>query len=158
MKGETSGSTLALLRVRADCDRDTLLATVEARGAVCHTGAWSCFETGRRYTPQHLQEIIAERLRTAPPGSYTASLTGERVRRKIMEEAYEVCTAKTHDEAVWEAADLLYHMTVLLSQEGVRFDEVMSELERRHIYSPPRKGKYGHQRALVPLSPASGKR
>ncbi|MDR2097627.1 MAG: bifunctional phosphoribosyl-AMP cyclohydrolase/phosphoribosyl-ATP diphosphatase HisIE [Spirochaetaceae bacterium] len=131
MKGENSGNTMKLLRLRADCDRDALLAFVEPHGPVCHTGAWSCFETGRRYTPQYLQEIIGQRLRDAPAGSYTASLTGERVRRKVMEEAYEVCTAKTHDEVVWEAADLLYHMTVLLSQENVKIQEVLDELDRR---------------------------
>jgi phosphoribosyl-ATP pyrophosphohydrolase/phosphoribosyl-AMP cyclohydrolase len=132
MKGESSGNTMGLLRLRADCDRDALLATVEARGPVCHTGAWSCFETDRRYTLQYLQQIIAGRLRDAPAGSYTASLTGERVRRKVMEEAYEVCTARTHDEFVWEAADLIYHTAVLLSQENVRIDEVLNELDRRH--------------------------
>jgi phosphoribosyl-ATP pyrophosphohydrolase/phosphoribosyl-AMP cyclohydrolase len=132
MKGESSGNTMRLLRLRADCDRDALLAIVEPRGPACHTGAWSCFGTGRRYTLQYLQEIIDERLRGVPAGSYTASLTGERVRRKVMEESYEVCTAKTHDEFVWEAADLLYHTAVLLSQENVRIDEVLYELDRRH--------------------------
>ncbi|MDR0409037.1 MAG: bifunctional phosphoribosyl-AMP cyclohydrolase/phosphoribosyl-ATP diphosphatase HisIE [Spirochaetaceae bacterium] len=132
MKGEQSGNTLELLRLRSDCDRDALLALVEPHGPACHTGAWSCFETGRRYTPWYLQEIIDERLRSAPAASYTAALTDERVRRKIMEEAYEVCTAKTHDETVWEAADLLYHTMVLLSKEGVRIDEVFAELDRRH--------------------------
>ncbi|MDR0684781.1 MAG: bifunctional phosphoribosyl-AMP cyclohydrolase/phosphoribosyl-ATP diphosphatase HisIE [Spirochaetaceae bacterium] len=131
MKGESSGNTLGLLRVRADCDRDALLAVVEPRGPTCHTGAWSCFETGRRYTLQHLQRIIDGRLRDKPAGSYTASLTDERVRRKVMEEAYEVCTAKTRDEIVWEAADLLYHTAVLLSREGVSVDDVLLELDRR---------------------------
>jgi phosphoribosyl-ATP pyrophosphohydrolase/phosphoribosyl-AMP cyclohydrolase len=132
MKGETSGSTLHLLRLRADCDHDAILATVEPAGAVCHTGAWSCFETGRRYTLEYLQKVIAGRLSTAKAGSYTASLTDERVRRKIMEEAYEVCTAKTHDEVVWEVADLLYHSMVLLSKEGISINEVIDELDRRH--------------------------
>ncbi|MDR2803386.1 MAG: bifunctional phosphoribosyl-AMP cyclohydrolase/phosphoribosyl-ATP diphosphatase HisIE [Treponema sp.] len=132
MKGENSGNTIKLQRLRADCDRDALLATVKPKGPICHTGAWSCFETGRRYTLQYLEEIISERLLNAPAGSYTASLTGERVRRKIMEEAYEVCTAKTHDDFVWEAADLFYHTAVLLSQENVRIDEVLDELDRRH--------------------------
>jgi phosphoribosyl-ATP pyrophosphohydrolase/phosphoribosyl-AMP cyclohydrolase len=133
MKGESSGNTMRLLRLRADCDRDALLAVVEPRGPVCHTGAWSCFEVGRRFTPQYLQEIVRQRLKCAPAGSYTASLSDERVRRKVMEEAYEVCTAKTHGEFVWEAADLLYHTIVLLSRENVDFDEVLDELDRRHL-------------------------
>ncbi|MDR2630967.1 MAG: bifunctional phosphoribosyl-AMP cyclohydrolase/phosphoribosyl-ATP diphosphatase HisIE [Spirochaetaceae bacterium] len=136
MKGETSGNTMKLLRMRADCDRDALLAVVNPSGPACHTGAWTCFETDRRYTLQYLQEIINERLSNAPAGSYTASLTDERVRRKIMEEAYEVCTAKTRSEFVWEAADLFYHTIALLSKENVSIDEVLDELERRHRKSP----------------------
>ncbi|MDR2445315.1 MAG: bifunctional phosphoribosyl-AMP cyclohydrolase/phosphoribosyl-ATP diphosphatase HisIE [Spirochaetaceae bacterium] len=132
MKGESSGNTLELLRLRADCDRDALLAVVEPHGPACHTGAWSCFATRQRYTLQHLQRIIDQRLRDAPAGSYTASLTDERVRRKVMEEAYEVCTARTHEEFVWEAADLFYHTAVLLSRENVHVDEVLDELDRRH--------------------------
>jgi phosphoribosyl-ATP pyrophosphohydrolase/phosphoribosyl-AMP cyclohydrolase len=132
MKGETGGHTLRLRRLRADCDRDALLAVVEPAGGVCHSGAWSCFETGRRYTLQYLHDVITERYRTAPPGSYTATLNDERVRRKVMEEAYEVCTAASHDEVVWEAADLFYHTTALMSREGVSVEEVLAELDRRH--------------------------
>jgi phosphoribosyl-ATP pyrophosphohydrolase/phosphoribosyl-AMP cyclohydrolase len=69
MKGEHSGNTLRLLRIRADCDRDALLALAEPAGPVCHTGAWSCFGTDRRYTWEYLQAIIAERFRNPVPGS-----------------------------------------------------------------------------------------
>jgi phosphoribosyl-ATP pyrophosphohydrolase/phosphoribosyl-AMP cyclohydrolase len=132
MKGETSGNTLALVRVRADCDRDALLATVRPAGPTCHTGAYTCFDTGRRYTLAFLQEVIAERLRDAPAGSYTASLTLDKAKRKVMEEAYELCTARNRDETVWEAADLLFHTILLLSKEGVNLDEALAELDRRH--------------------------
>ncbi|WP_010260587.1 phosphoribosyl-ATP diphosphatase [Treponema primitia] len=132
MKGESSGNTLKLLRLRADCDRDAILAVVEPRGPVCHTGAWTCFETGRRYTWEYLQAIIAERFRSPAPGSYTATLDDELVREKVMEEAEEVCTAKTHDEIVWEAADLLYFTTALITRAGVDVGEVLDELDRRH--------------------------
>jgi phosphoribosyl-ATP pyrophosphohydrolase/phosphoribosyl-AMP cyclohydrolase len=132
MKGENSGNTLKVIRLRADCDYDTILATVEPAGPACHTRGWSCFETGRRYTHSYLQKVIDQRLASAQPGSYTASLTGERVRRKINEEAYEVCTAKNHDEIVWEVADLFYHSLALLSKENIRFEEVLDELDRRH--------------------------
>jgi phosphoribosyl-ATP pyrophosphohydrolase/phosphoribosyl-AMP cyclohydrolase len=132
MKGEHSGHTLKLLRLRADCDRDALLAVVEPAGPVCHTGAWSCFGTNRRYTWQYLQEIIAGRFRSPVPGSYTATLDDELVREKVMEEADEVCTARTHDEIVWEAADLLYFTTALITRAGVTVDEVLDELDRRH--------------------------
>jgi phosphoribosyl-ATP pyrophosphohydrolase/phosphoribosyl-AMP cyclohydrolase len=132
MKGETSGNTLKLLRLRADCDRDALLAVVEPSGPVCHTGAWTCFETGRRYTWEYLQEIIAERFRNPVPGSYTATLDDELVREKLMEEAEELCRAKTHDELVWEAADLLYFATALITRAGASAAEVLDELDRRH--------------------------
>lgn len=131
MKGESSGNTLRLLRLRADCDRDTLLATVEPAGPTCHTGNWTCF-TDQRYTWEFLQNIVAERFRNPKPGSYTATLDDERVREKVMEEAEEVCTAQTHDEIVWEVADLLYFTTVLMTRSGVIVAEVLSELDRRH--------------------------
>jgi phosphoribosyl-ATP pyrophosphohydrolase/phosphoribosyl-AMP cyclohydrolase len=132
MKGENSGHTLKLCRLRSDCDRDALLAVVEPAGAVCHTGAWSCFEVNRRYTWEYLQSIIAERFRNPTPGSYTATLDDGLVREKIMEEAEELCTAKTHDEKVWEAADLLYFTTALITRENITVAEVLDELNRRH--------------------------
>ena len=132
MKGETSGNTLKLLRLRADCDRDTLLATVEPAGPVCHTGAWSCFATNRNYTWELLQGIISERFRNPVPGSYTATLDDDLVREKIMEEAKELCEAKTRDEIVWEAADLLYFSTVLLTRAGITVQEILDELDRRN--------------------------
>ncbi|GHU93938.1 hypothetical protein FACS189479_06030 [Spirochaetia bacterium] len=132
MKGENSGNTLKLRRLRADCDRDAILAVVEPAGPVCHTGAFSCFTQDRRYTWEFLQSIITERFRNPAPGSYTATLDDELVREKVMEEADEVCTAKTHDEVVWEAADLLYFTTVLMTRAGVSVTEVLQELDRRH--------------------------
>jgi phosphoribosyl-ATP pyrophosphohydrolase/phosphoribosyl-AMP cyclohydrolase len=132
MKGETSGNTLKLLQVRADCDRDALLAVAEPAGQVCHTGAWSCFATNRNFTWELLQTIIAERLRNPVPGSYTAALDDELVREKILEEAAELCGAQTRGEMVWEAADLVYFATVLLSRAGVNVREVFDELDRRN--------------------------
>ncbi|MDR2702559.1 MAG: phosphoribosyl-ATP diphosphatase [Spirochaetaceae bacterium] len=132
MKGENSGNTLKLLRLRADCDRDALLAIVKPSGPVCHTGAWSCFDINRRYTWEYLQSIIADRFRNPVPGSYTATLDDELVREKITEEAEELCTAKTHEEKVWEAADLLYFTTALMTRENITIAEVLDELDRRH--------------------------
>jgi len=132
MKGETSGNSLALIRIRADCDRDALLALAEPRGHVCHTGGWSCFSTDRAYTWEFLQSIIADRLCNPVSGSYTASLDDELVREKVLEEARELCEAKTRDEIVWEAADLLYFSTVLMARAGVSVQEILDELDRRH--------------------------
>ena len=133
MKGESSGNCLKLLRLRADCDRDAILATVEPVGPTCHTGAWSCFSTSRRFTWDLLQKIITDRFRNPVPGSYTATLDEKLVREKLMEEAEELCSAKTHDETVWEAADLLYFATALITRAGVEVGEVMAELERRSL-------------------------
>jgi phosphoribosyl-ATP pyrophosphohydrolase/phosphoribosyl-AMP cyclohydrolase len=132
MKGEQSGNTLKLLRMRADCDRDAVLATVEPAGPVCHTGAFSCFETGRRYSLEFLQAVIAERFRSPRPGSYTATLDDELVREKVAEEAEELCRAAGHDEIVWEAADLLYFAMVLVTRAGISVEEILDELDRRH--------------------------
>jgi phosphoribosyl-ATP pyrophosphohydrolase/phosphoribosyl-AMP cyclohydrolase len=132
MKGENSGSVLRLLRLRADCDRDALLAEVEPAGPVCHTGDWSCFGADRRYTWNRLYGVVAERLCNPLPGSYTASLDDGLVREKITEEAEELCQAKGRAELVWEAADLLYFTTVLMAREGIGVEEVLAELDRRH--------------------------
>jgi phosphoribosyl-AMP cyclohydrolase / phosphoribosyl-ATP pyrophosphohydrolase len=132
MKGENSGNVLKLIKLRADCDRDALLVTAEPTGPVCHTGAWSCFATNRDYTLQFLQDIIRERFRSPAQGSYTATLDDDLVREKVMEEAKELCEAKTHDEIIWEAADLFYFSTVLMTRAGVTIQEILDELDRRH--------------------------
>ena len=133
MKGETSGNTLALIRLRTDCYRNAILAVVEPAGPVCHTGAWSCFSLNRRYTWEYLQSIIADRFANPIPLSYTATLDDELVREKVMEEAEELCAAKTREEIIWEAADLLYFSTALITRSGVSVREVLDELERRHM-------------------------
>jgi len=132
MKGENSGNVLKLLRLRADCDRDALLAIAQPAGPVCHTGAWSCFETNKKYTLEYLQDIITERFKNPAPGSYTATLDDELVREKIMEEAKELCEAKDRDEIIWEAADLLYFSAVLMTRAGVSVQDVLDELDKRH--------------------------
>jgi len=132
MKGENSGNVLKLIRLRADCDRDALLAIAEPAGPVCHTGAWSCFETNKKYTLEFLQDIITERFKNPAPGSYTATLDDELVREKIMEEAQELCEAKGRDEVIWEAADLLYFSAVLMTRAGVSVQDVLDELDKRH--------------------------
>ena len=132
MKGETSGNVLQLLKMRADCDRDAILAIAEPAGPVCHTGDWSCFSTDRNFTWEFLQSVINERLRNPVPGSYTATLDDELVREKIIEEAKELCTAATRHEIIWEAADLLYFATVLMSRADVSVGEILDELDRRN--------------------------
>jgi phosphoribosyl-AMP cyclohydrolase / phosphoribosyl-ATP pyrophosphohydrolase len=132
MKGENSGNVLKLIKMRTDCDRDALLVIAEPAGPVCHTGAWSCFAANRDYTLQFLQGIIRERFRNPTPGSYTATLDDALVREKVIEEAKELCEAKNRDEIIWEAADLLYFSTVLMTRAGVSIQEILDELDRRH--------------------------
>ncbi|WP_461256151.1 phosphoribosyl-ATP diphosphatase [Treponema sp. R80B11-R83G3] len=132
MKGENSGNVLKLIRLRTDCDKDAILAIAEPEGSVCHTGAWSCFSNNRGYTLQFLQKIIRDRFRNPMPGSYTATLDDELVREKIMEEAKELCEAKTREEIIWEAADIIYFTTVLMTKAGVNIQEILDELDRRH--------------------------
>lgn len=133
-KGETSGNTLDVIKMRMDCDRDTILATVRPNGPVCHTGAWTCFQSSsdRPYSLARLGEIIKNRFENPSPGSYTATLTDGRVREKIMEEAEELTEAEGREEMVWECADLVYFMTVLMHRENVSWRDVLHELDRRH--------------------------
>lgn len=142
-KGETSGNVLRVVGVSADCDRDALLVAAEPAGPTCHTGETSCFFTqlsGRPYAPGvalgELLTVLRERLAERPPGSYTVALADDpdRLLRKVLEEATEVLlAAKNGDRAnlVWELADLLYHLTVVMAVHEVTAAEVNEELARR---------------------------
>ncbi len=134
-KGETSGNYLEVKKLRVDCDRDAVLATVVPHGPTCHTGAWSCFQSNsdRPYSMEFLYEIISERFANPRPGSYTATLTPERVREKIMEEAEELTDeAETREDVIWEFADLFYFLSVLMYQEKVTWQDILDELDKRH--------------------------
>lgn len=129
-KGETSGHVQKLARIRMDCDQDTLLAEVEQQGNACHLERYSCF-ADKRFGLGELYQVVEDRFRRPVAGSYTASLTPEKVRAKLIEEALEVTEASSRDEVIWEAADVLYFLTVLLQQKGVGYEEVYHELRRR---------------------------
>ena len=133
-KGETSGHFLDVVKLRVDCDRDTILAFVKPNGGACHTGSWTCFssEPDEKSTLERLYGTIAERFANPKPGSYTATLDSKRVREKVEEEAEEICEADGKDEVIWEAADLLYFVSVLMYKEGVNWQDVCNELDRRH--------------------------
>lgn len=133
-KGETSGHFLDLIKVRADCDRDTVLATVYPNGGACHTGSYTCFssEVDAKSNLERLYATVAERFANPRPGSYTATLDKKRVREKVLEESEELTEAETKEDVIWEAADLLYFMNVLMYKEGVTWDDVYAELDKRH--------------------------
>ena len=146
-KGETSGHTLELAAVRADCDRDTLLVTALPAGPVCHLGTATCFgddspaDVGRLAFLGALEAVIAQRMADRPEGSYTARLYAEgpkRMAQKVGEEGLEVALAavtETDDKLVAESADLLYHLLLLLKSRGLRLEHVVAELESRHARS-----------------------
>jgi phosphoribosyl-ATP pyrophosphohydrolase/phosphoribosyl-AMP cyclohydrolase len=128
-KGETSGNTLAVQEIRDDCDEDALLLRVIPNGPACHTGSRSCF------APE-LWRAVAERVRERPEGSYVAALADAGVARaaqKLGEEAVEAAIAAATGDGtlVAEAADVLFHLYVLLAVAGIDIDEVEQELVSR---------------------------
>jgi len=128
-KGETSGNTLVVQEIRDDCDDDTLLLRVLPNGPTCHTGSRSCF------APE-LWQTVVERVRERPDGSYVASLAARGVplaAQKLVEEACEaaISAAAGDGRLVQEAADLLFHLYVLLAVAGVDVADVEDELVSR---------------------------
>jgi len=136
-KGATSGNTQRVVHIAPDCDRDALVLTVEPRGPACHTGTASCFPD---VPPPFLEQLMAtlrDRRATRPAGSYSASLFDggrPRILRKIGEEATEVILAASgegRERTISEIADLVFHLAVLLVDEGVDWSDVVDELKVR---------------------------
>jgi phosphoribosyl-ATP pyrophosphohydrolase/phosphoribosyl-AMP cyclohydrolase len=141
-KGATSGNTQAVKAIRYDCDGDAVLALVEPAGPACHTGERTCFHRGELEpaAPYEslpaLERTLAERARTLPEGSYTARLLAdpELARAKVEEEAEEVARASREeaDERVAEeAADVIYHLAVLLRARGLSLADAERVLDGR---------------------------
>ena len=148
-KGETSGNTQTVTDLRYDCDQDAVLVLVKPAGPACHKGDYTCFSDsllGNEVTPEEnrfailntLEEIIAKRDAERPEGAYTTYLFSEgvdKILKKVGEEASEVIiAAKNRDleELTWESADLLFHLMVLLREQGCPLDDVLNVLEKRH--------------------------
>lgn len=140
-KGETSGNWLDFISGEIDCDADTILIQARPQGPACHTGTRTCFNDS---TPSNivfldkLAALIAERHKTMPHGSYTTSLFTEgkaRIAQKVGEEGVELALARMKDESkemANEAADLLFHMMVLLEDAGLSLADAVTVLEARH--------------------------
>jgi phosphoribosyl-AMP cyclohydrolase / phosphoribosyl-ATP pyrophosphohydrolase len=141
-KGATSGNTQAVKAIRYDCDADAVLALVEPAGPACHTGERTCFHNGEVNagapfeTLPMLERTIAERAETKPNGSYTVELLGDprRAGAKVEEEAEEVVRAareETDERVAEEAADVIYHLAVLLRSRGLTLADAERVLDGR---------------------------
>ncbi|MFY2764599.1 bifunctional phosphoribosyl-AMP cyclohydrolase/phosphoribosyl-ATP diphosphatase HisIE [Arenimonas sp. MALMAid1274] len=143
MKGETSGDVLELASLDADCDADTLLVQATPRGPTCHLGRTSCFAEAPGDFLAELDALVAHRERDRPEGSYTSKLFGAGVRRiaqKVGEEGVETALAAVvQDDAalLGEAADLTFHLTVLLRARGLGWQDVVAVLRGRHAAPTP---------------------
>lgn len=151
-KGETSGNYLDVVSIARDCDSDSLLIRVNPHGPVCHTGTVSCFadeavrqavaagekETRTEGFIRELEQVIRQRHRDMPEGSYTSRLFSRgvpKIAQKVGEEAVETvieAVAQNRDAMIYEASDLVYHLLVLLEATGCSIADLEKELERRH--------------------------
>jgi len=158
MKGEKSGNTQEVKEILYDCDQDTLLIKVIQTGVACHTGHYSCFyrdfegnETEESITDlekvysseqgpgilYELYDVISDRRKKMPEGSYTAYLFAkglDKILKKVGEESSEVIIAaknRVKNEVVYEISDLIYHLLVLMVEQGVELNEIFTELKSR---------------------------
>ncbi len=142
-KGETSGNVLQLKNIALDCDQDTLLVKVNPIGPTCHTGRTTCWDADVQEESQmvwlhQLEQLLAARKSADPESSYTASLYArgtKRISQKVGEEGVEVALAATSGdkaELVCESADLIYHLMVLLQDQGLSMSDVINKLKERH--------------------------
>ena len=145
-KGEESGNVQHIVEIIADCDRDALVVLVNKEGPACHLGTDSCFadklyisESESAFSVQGLYEMLEGRKKDKPEGSYTTYLFEkglDKILKKVGEECTEVIiAAKAEDkrETVYEIADLMYHVMVLMVEAGISVDDVMAELASRHV-------------------------
>ena len=138
-KGETSGNYLLVKDMYIDCDADTLLIKADPIGPTCHRGTTSCFDTPESEGfIRHLQEVIQQRHRDMPEGSYTTKLFIKGVKKiaqKVGEEAVETVVEAVdgnRDRFIYEASDMIYHLLVLLEQMGCTIEDLERELVLRH--------------------------
>ncbi len=145
-KGETSGNVQHIVDITADCDRDTLLISVNKEGPACHLGTESCFndkvfigDQQEPFSADGLYKLLEGRKQELPEGSYTTYLFQkglDKILKKVGEESTEVIIAgKAGDKAetVYEIADLMYHVMVLMVEMGISVDDIRKELASRHV-------------------------
>ena len=140
-KGEESGHFLQVVSIQADCDQDTLLIQAEPTGPVGHTGTDTCWGEKNEEPVMFLRELqnfICQRHEEMPEGSYTTSLfqsgvnkMAQKVGEEAVETVIEACNG-TDERLIYEGADLLYHLIVLLTSKGYRIEDLARELQERH--------------------------
>ncbi len=151
-KGETSGNTLKLIDMQADCDNDTILILAAPTGPTCHTGETSCFHEKKFKPKKHkldflldLEELIYDRKTEMPEGSYTTYLFNkgiDKIAQKVGEEAVETVIESKNNKKkkfVGEVADLLFHLMVLMAEREISLKKVVKKLKKRH-----KKGNHKH--------------
>ncbi len=145
-KGETSGNFQHIVSITADCDFDALVVKVIKDGPACHLGTNSCFtnvllcdETVGRFALESLYELLVERNKLRPEGSYTTYLF-EKGKDKILKKVGEECTEviigamkQSKEETIYEISDLCYHVLVLMVEMGISVDDIRNELASRHV-------------------------
>ena len=141
-KGETSGNFLELVDIMVDCDNDTLLVKVNPTGPTCHKGTDTCWGEKNEVNPllflTYLQDFINTRHEEMPEGSYTTSLFKDGINRmaeivgeEALEAVIEACNG-TNGRLIYEGADMIYHLIVLLTSKGLRIEDLAKELQVRH--------------------------
>lgn len=140
-KGETSGNFLEVVSIKSDCDNDTLLIQAHPTGPVCHTGTDTCWGEKNEQDImflKELQDFIDKRHAEMPEKSYTTSLfksgvnkMAQKVGEEAVETIIEACNG-TDERLIYEGADLLYHLIVLLTSKGYRIEDLARELKERH--------------------------
>ena len=136
-KGATSGNTQRVIHIAEDCDGDALVITVEADGPACHNGTESCFPDVPRRALDQLMTTLRDRNANRPVGSYTAGLFEagrDRILKKIGEEATEVVIASKGEgraRMISEITDLVFHVSVLMVDEGIDWSDIEAELAGR---------------------------
>lgn len=131
-KGATSGNTQQLISAKFDCDADAILFKVRQKGGACHLGKYSCFED-LNFNIKQLYDLIVDRKEKMPANSYTTKLFQDDhlLRRKLMEEAFEIVTFKEGSGIEWETADFIYHLLVYLVKNNATWQDVIDNLSSR---------------------------
>ncbi|MCB0731023.1 MAG: bifunctional phosphoribosyl-AMP cyclohydrolase/phosphoribosyl-ATP diphosphatase HisIE [Ignavibacteriae bacterium] len=141
LKGETSGNYLNVVSIESDCDDDTLLIYANPDGPTCHTGNYSCFAEVDKNNIKFLDylfKLVKQRKIDLPENSYTTTLFNrgsDRIIQKVGEESVETVIAaknKDREEIVNETSDLIFHLFVMLADQGIEFSEIISNLQKRH--------------------------